>query len=135
MIVYYQKDERWAKEKLGHTNLTIGGYGCLLTCISMLDGRCPKELNQIFSSGNCFRDDGLIIWVNVEKTLNKTYSHVISTDYLPCIAETNYYKNKGYPQHFFVIHKIGLNSIEIADPLDGQLKVNKYPIVSFRIIK
>ena len=48
MIVYYQKDERWAKEKLGHTNLTIGGYGCLLTCISMLDGRCPKELNQIF---------------------------------------------------------------------------------------
>lgn len=59
----WQADPRWSKEKLGFSNSTIGGWGCLLTCGSMLYSSAlarevtPPELNQVFkNNGKYFAD-------------------------------------------------------------------------------
>ena len=32
----YQNDEQWKKTPLGHSSETIGGWGCLLTSVTMM---------------------------------------------------------------------------------------------------
>jgi hypothetical protein len=50
----WQADPKWSKEKLGFSNSTIGGWGCLLTCGSMIYSSAlnqdirPDSLNEIF---------------------------------------------------------------------------------------
>lgn len=63
----WQRDPRWASVKLGTSNTTIAGYGCLLTDITMYTNfllgtnYTPAEMNEIikkvggFVSGNLFR--------------------------------------------------------------------------------
>ena len=51
IVPYSQKDARWSDEKLGFGPRTIGQWGCLLTCMSMLLSRfgenyTPAELNE-----------------------------------------------------------------------------------------
>jgi len=48
----------------------------------------------------------------------------------PCIAETDHWKSKGVPQHFFVLGEEG-----ILDPIDTEVKwkKNPYRIVSYRV--
>ena len=36
MIRLSQNDSRWERIRLGDSSLTVGGHGCLLTCISMM---------------------------------------------------------------------------------------------------
>lgn len=54
----WQADPRWSKSKLGFSNSTIGGWGCLLTCGSMLFSLAlnrevtPEGLNEEFKSKN-----------------------------------------------------------------------------------
>ena len=33
--IYGQRDERWASERLGNGETTIGRYGCVITCLAM----------------------------------------------------------------------------------------------------
>ena len=36
MIRYSQNSPRWERVKLGQSSLTVGGHGCLITCIAMI---------------------------------------------------------------------------------------------------
>lgn len=67
MISYSQRDPRWSDEKLGSSPLTIGRFGCTMTCIADLstyfieDPRAyynPHDLNKIIK----FTPEGLIVW-------------------------------------------------------------------------
>ena len=74
LVVYGQRDARWAGRRLGTAGVgaesTIGGYGCYVTCFAMLAtyyGRAmtPPEVNEElatrgrFVRGNLVTDDGL----------------------------------------------------------------------------
>ncbi len=49
----YQNDEKWKNTRLGNSNETIGGWGCLLTSATMmLNGIGYNE-----NSGECQRED------------------------------------------------------------------------------
>lgn len=41
-----QRDPKWSAQMLGKSDSSIGNYGCLLTCFSMLAGMTPPEMNQ-----------------------------------------------------------------------------------------
>lgn len=77
MTWYSQTDKRWSKEKLGFSNLTIGGYGCTITSISNwlkfygIDSP-PNKVNQDLKDVRGFASDAygnkaLVIWSAVVK--------------------------------------------------------------------
>lgn len=54
-----QRDKRWAAQTLGNSSSTIGAYGCLVSCFSMLAGVLPPEMNRrmidngAYQTGDC----------------------------------------------------------------------------------
>jgi hypothetical protein len=64
IIPISQRDERWKLKRLGNSTLTIGSYGCLLTCHSMSliyfgHELTPELLNEVYKSKGVF-DEALI---------------------------------------------------------------------------
>lgn len=74
---YSQNDKRWAKEKLGFSNLTIASHGCLVSSIANLltvlgSNTTPSQVNQKLIEVKGFATDkygnkALVIWSKVEK--------------------------------------------------------------------
>ena len=131
MNKFKQSDKRWGNMKLGKTRYTMADYGCYITSIAMVVGANPYSLLIVFNKYKIFTDEGLLNNAKAAKALGMVYRYSSSPVGL-CIAETDYYKDKGVPQHFFVW--LGHDNL-IVDPLTGKESVNKYPIVSFRIFK
>lgn len=54
-----QRDPKWRADLLGKSNSTIGAYGCLVSCFSMLAGVMPPVMNRRmilnggYQSGDC----------------------------------------------------------------------------------
>lgn len=70
-ILLNQKDSRWKSKLLGNGSVTIGGYGCTLTCLCMLAGESDVaaannrgKLNGLFTG----ETKNLINWTAVNKT-------------------------------------------------------------------
>jgi hypothetical protein len=60
-----QKDPRWRYKKLGFSTSTIGGFGCLLVCHSMLlryygHDILPDALNEIYKEKGVYQNQNLI---------------------------------------------------------------------------
>lgn len=64
MKLLSQRDPRWAALKIGASNLTIGRYGCTLTCMSMLTDYFDHwgSPEQIAGHDEWFTKDGLVNW-------------------------------------------------------------------------
>jgi len=61
-----QRDPRWANKTLGFSSLTIGSYGCTLTCLTMLLNRMlgynltPDKVNDDLKKAKAF--SGALLW-------------------------------------------------------------------------
>lgn len=130
MMLYSQKDPKWKNKRIGSCADTFGQSGCNVTAMATLCGKTPEEVNAIVPYRNgCLLSDSTAC-----TSLGLEYLGRQSTPpSFICKAETDHYKNKGVPQHFFVWRPDGM----IADPLDYPCtwKKNPYNIVSFRLIK
>lgn len=64
MIYLSQRDLKWAKEKLGQSNLTIGRWGCTTTCVSMVSDYfgCYRSPIDLAHDAANYTNDGLILW-------------------------------------------------------------------------
>ena len=131
MVYYSQKDERWAREQLGTCKgETIGKSGCKITCLASFCGKTPSEVNKIipYVSG-CLTNDE-----TAAKALGLAFlgKSSVKPDF-DCVAETDHYKRRGVPQHFFIL----LTDGRCVDPLDlnPAPKKNPYKIVSYRLFK
>ncbi len=63
MQIYSQRDPRWATNKLGSTQLTIGRFGCTTTCIAMLSTYfLPPHDPASMARKIQFTPQGLILW-------------------------------------------------------------------------
>ena len=100
MIFYSQKDPRWANEKLGTCPDTIAKSGCKITSLASFCGKTPSEVNRIipYVSGCLTNDETAAKALGLEFK-GKSYW----APYHDCIAETDHYKSKGVPQHFFIL--------------------------------
>ena len=130
--LYSQNDPKWKYLTLGNSDTTIGKSGCFIVSLAMLYGKDPQIVNETLKEKGCFTKDGLLLSDQAAKALGMTYDGVTHTDPRRlCIAETDYYKGRGIPQHFFLWLGLG----DIVDPIDGKQKPNKYPVVSFRLFE
>ena len=56
----YQNDEKWKNTKLGNSNETIGGWGCLLTSVTMMlnaigYNETPETVNEKMKKAGGFQ--------------------------------------------------------------------------------
>lgn len=136
MIPLTQSDPRWSNDQLGTCpDATIGKDGCFITCLAMMDDTTPPIVNEQLTRQAGYIDGCLVSQQAAAAILGLVYSGKVtsrpSQDLFPCIAETNYWSEKGVPQHFF----IDLGNGRILDPLDKKEKDNIYALktVSYRL--
>lgn len=136
-MYFSQKDPRWAKQKIGFGSMTFSQVGCAITSIANKlkhDGMemTPPEVNEFAKNCGAFAVDMLNFSI-LAKALGYDYVKQISKPEGRCVAETNYYKKVGVPQHFIFLREDGKR----IDPLDLEpsWEENNYPIVSYRVFK
>ena len=90
-VVYYlQKDSRWSEDKLGQSSYTMGGSGCLTSCIASAlsiqaeeENRnqpvTPGELNRLFTEREVYNASGDIVWGEIGKALPNSSVNVESS--------------------------------------------------------
>lgn len=68
MIYLSQRDLRWASVKLGKSRLSVGRFGCVTTCISMLSDYFKSFFapDTLATKTLSYTKDGLIIWQSVD---------------------------------------------------------------------
>jgi hypothetical protein len=137
-----QRDDRWKLKTLGTGSGTIGNYGCLLTCHSMLltyfgHELLPDVLNEVYKSKGVFDQGNLInFWAaatcfddikvgeyyncyndpcdlsKIDNQLNKK---------MPVIAMVDFAPTAGVQTHFvLIIGKTEDNHYIINDPWTGE---------------
>jgi hypothetical protein len=128
----YHSQKSYPNIQLGTCKDTIAKSGCFITSFCNLLKKLqiakitPPELNKkAFPNGGC-----LLNAAYVAKLYGMDYEKTTKKPKGVCIAETDHYKKKGVPQHFFL-----WNDGKIIDPLDEKpsWKKNPYHIVSYRV--
>ena len=129
MIYYSQCDKRWASHKLGTCTDTFCKSGCYLMCLSSLSNLNPDECNRRLKTRGEYYKGCLVSPSNAAYILCLKYSSVRSRAmFYPCIAETDHFRLRGIPQHFFLL----LSPTRMVDPLTGRESNLKYKIKSYR---
>jgi len=131
MNIYSMKNIKWSSRTLGETKITTGESGCAIISLAMIDGRTPDLILDILNRNKCFNEKGELFMDQAAKALGMNYKKTLEKPDILCMAETDHWKKKGRPKHFFVWLADATNSI--IDPLDGQLKNNPYKVVSWRL--
>lgn len=64
-----QRDPHWINHHIGGSDITVGGYGCALTNVSMISAEFGgfKDPAQVAANTFLFTPDGLIYWTRVQK--------------------------------------------------------------------
>ena len=137
---YSQNDIRWGWKKLGNSNLTIYNYGCFLTCLSMMVGKRPDEVNEILKKAGAFSGAN-IISAKAAKALGLQYLGKETNinnmpDWSPSIKEVDYNLKLGGVQQHFVL-RLDENGVKsILDPWGGKKRaLNYYKFASYRKFK
>lgn len=78
--LYSQNDPRWKDEKLGGSDLTVGRWGCTMTCIAMALNHWgyevdPKECNEKLTKSGGFMPSGDLIWTKVHEAFQRVHFH------------------------------------------------------------
>ncbi|OQY35912.1 MAG: hypothetical protein B6I38_00945 [Anaerolineaceae bacterium 4572_5.1] len=132
----YQNDKKWAKTKLGNSNETIGGWGCLLTSVTMmLNGigynETPETVNEKMKQKGGFQGAFFI-----PSMLPYAYPNVIYKDMQPCenfpapiaqidaavaagkpvIVQVDWNKKAGVQTHFVLIKEKRGDDYVLYDP-------------------
>ena len=125
---YSQNDWRWRRNRLANTYLTLGGHGCLITCLAMIARKNPGRINKFLTKSGAFNPGGMLVVRRACKILGLQYNGITrEKQYWLAIAETAHYWQSGYPQHFF----IWLGDGQIIDPIDGKQKANFYRVKKY----
>lgn len=134
MLKLSQRDPRWAHTKIGKTNLTIGDWGCALTCVSMLSSYfgCYMSPDKLAQVPGLFTANGEIIWSMLEKVFagklkfvwrqygrddQKIRASIGGSINTACLLQVN---NK---RHWVVATGIKGVGYQCLDPIDGKSKL------------
>jgi hypothetical protein len=132
----YQNDERWKNTKLGNSSETIGGWGCLLTSVTMmLNGigynETPETVNQKMKSAGGFQGAFFIpsvlpyVWPNCAyrdmQPCENSPAPISQIDAAlaagkPVILQVDWNKQVGIQTHFVLIKEKKGNDYVIYDP-------------------
>jgi hypothetical protein len=134
--ILYQNDEKWKSLKLGNSNETIGGWGCLLTSVTMiLNGigynETPETVNEKMKKAGGFQGALFIpsvlprIWPNCAyrdmQPCEKSPAPIVQIDTAvaagkPVILQVDWNKQAGIQTHFVLVKEKKGNDYVLYDP-------------------
>jgi hypothetical protein len=134
-----QRDKRWGSIKLGTSDTTISGYGCTITCISMIIGTTPDVANERLKAVNGYAQGNLVIWdklaeafpgIKIKRVWSYDNADVLAN--VPNVLVEVDGKPIGGYRHWVVY----IGSKKMIDPWDGTEKsTTSYPSpVSYCVI-
>lgn len=128
MTLYSQRDVKW-KGYLGNSKTDFNNYGCKCTSFAIIDGRTPREMNDLFVAKGAFSGDLLLSDQKCADALGWTFLGVKSKpEGNSVIIEVDMSPSPGKQQHF-VVH----DGAAIIDPWTGTRRDNStYPIINYR---
>lgn len=121
-----QRDTRWANEKLGFSDTTIGDYGCTITSIANILDLTPTQVNERLKSVNGFLRN-LVIWGKLPEAFPQiksatrywSYDNDIALSNLPVLVEVSGAKlNNPNGKHWVVF----IGNKQMVDPWTGVTK-------------
>lgn len=127
---YSQHDPRWAGLSIGN-GATMSSHGCYIAAFAMILQKRPDIVLAELKQNGCLTADGLMISEKAAALYGLTYNKQTEHPGIPCIAETDDYKKRGYPQHFY----LSLDTETRVDPLDNDpyQEHDRYNVVSYRV--
>lgn len=134
MLLLSQRDPKWADTRLGKSKLTIGKFGCTITCIAMLSDYFGHDVtpDQIATKLARFTPEGLLIWQSLNLPTMK-FEKRLYGQHPDAIAESLRDPNKAVilevqGKHWVVaLGKDVLGRMRIADPWFGDRStMNRY---------
>lgn len=135
-----QRDPRWKDIKLGNSNVTIGAYGCFITCIAYLLGTTPDIVNdRLKATKDGYVQNNLVSWsklpeafpgVAVSHVLEPYNNDVVKAN-LPVLVTVDG-SPIGSPLHAVVY----IGNQKLMDPWTGTIEpTSKYKAQKFVVIK
>lgn len=133
-----QRDPRWAGIALGNGSTTIGGYGCLITCLAMVAETTPDIVNNKLKSVGGYSND-LVIWAKVKEAIgwdfvyplpydNEKVKEQITTNGF-CLIKVDWDGKISTPSDMHFVLYIG--NQQMIDPWTGVTKsTSYYPLVT-----
>lgn len=132
----YQNDEKWKSTKLGNSNETIGGWGCLLTSVTMmLNGigysETPETVNEKMKKAGGFQGAFFIpsvlpyVWPNCAyrdmQPCETSPAPIAQIDAAiaagkPVILQVDWNKQAGIQTHFVLVKEKKGNDYVLYDP-------------------
>ena len=132
----YQNDEKWKNTKLGNSNETIGGWGCLLTSVTMmLNGigynETPETVNEKMKKAGGFQGAFFIpsvlpyVWPNCAyRDMQPCESFPAPISQIdaavaagkPVILQVDWNKQAGIQTHFVLVKEKKGNDYVLYDP-------------------
>ncbi len=141
IIPLNQRDIRWKNVPLGFSSLTLGDYGCTITCLAMLAGLNPDEVNARLKAVNGFQDKSLILWSKIKEAIpwlefewrGKPYDNEkvkgAVEEYGACLVEVDFDGKIATPNDKHWILYIG--NQQMIDPWTGAKKsTGWYPLTT-----
>lgn len=136
---YSQRDLRWRWKKVGCSARPFHEYGCLVTCLAMLVGRRPDEVNDQLVAAGAFQGANLLSLAAAE-LLGLDYAGKVSEidrvpSFFPTIREVDYTRDGGeFVRHFVLEVRSPDGRFYVVDPY-GALRrpLDYYRFVSYRL--
>lgn len=134
-----QRDPRWKDIKLGTGSTSIGGEGCLITCLAMFAGTTPDVVNEELKRVGGYQNGNLVIWSALDRTnlglrfieRSRVYNNEKVSNNLPCIVEVDG-SRIGAKQHFVLY----IGNKRMIDPWFGrETDTSYYPAIGYAIVK
>ena len=145
-MILSQRDKRWANDKLGNSNLTIGQDGCTATCLAMVNNDFGANCTplDVAEHKDWFTPQGLILWYKlnlkfavfqerVRSFKPQEISHALNDHNKRVMLELLLPRNT---KHWVIAQaNSGSSTYQIRDPWDGTLcSSTKYgPVVGYAI--
>lgn len=137
MKLLSQRDQRWAKKKLGNSNLTIGDYGCVITSLAMMLDTTPDKINEYLKKHGGFQG-ALVVWdkvpgfVKVGWQYNNAAVLAAIKKYGACMVRTDFDGNPRTDGDHYVVF---IGNHKLLDPWTGtERPTSAYPLLKGYIV-
>lgn len=145
MLYLSQRAAAWRNVKIGNTNLTIGDWGCLLTCISMLSSflGCYISPDRLARTPGLFNARGELLWGELDRVFKgklkfqwrhygrdnvRIMASINGSPITVCVLQVNNGK------HWVVATSVLAQGFDYmcADPIDGMKRsvLSRYPNIT-----
>ena len=135
---YSQRDLRWCWKRVGQSTKRFYDYGCLVTCLAMMVGRRPDQVNDALIAAGAFNGANLVArraaeFLGLDYTQKVTEIEQIPT-VSPTIREVDYTRDGGaFVRHFVLQVRNADGGFYLVDPYGGVKRpLDYYRFVSYR---